>query len=500
MLLAAPVHAQQSEAQPVGLGSNVNSRYEELAPVITPDGKTLYFVREGDPKNRGYRNRDDDQDIWYARIGKDGSWGKAENIGAPLNTEFNNGLSGISSDGTIALVFGYYRGGKRIQPGYSLAHLTKQGWSTPVGIDIADFAEIAVGRYLAACLSEDGRTIVFSVSQNEDNSDDDLFVTFHVAGSEWSRPRPLTGLNGMTDDSCPFLASDGQTLYFSSIRDDGYGGHDVYMTRRLDDSWKHWSDPVNLGPSVNTSGGDLYYTIPASGQYAYYTSTAESDNSDIYRIELPDSVRPKPVVIITGRIFNSRTKKPIETRVEYESLADGKKVGSATSNPQTGEYQIILPSGRLYGFYATAEGMYPVSQNLDLTNLASYKEIRRDLFLAPIEQGAAITLNNIFFDFDRYQLRDESKPELDRLIAVLEQSPTMTVRLNGHTDNVGTPEYNRTLSENRANAVRQYLIGRGIASSRLTVRGFGFTKPVSSNDDEEGRQHNRRVEFVILTK
>ncbi|MDH7516294.1 MAG: OmpA family protein [Bacteroidota bacterium] len=501
LLLVVSLKAQDHRGRPVRLGPNVNSSAEEIHPIISPDGKTLYFVRGGHAQNIGFRWNPRDQDAWYSKMGNDGEWGPARNMGPPINNRYHNSLAGITGDGTQAIVLNYYREGEPIESGYSWTRLSKKGWSMPIGIDIMGFSEISVGPSVSQCLSEDGKTIVFSASRNRDDTNQNLYVTFHVAGSEWSLPQPLVDLNTDDDEICPFLAADGKTLYFSSDRKGGYGDDDVYMARRLDDSWESWSEPVNLGPSVNTEGADMYYTIPASGRYAYYVSSAETGNLDIYRIELPESMRPLPVVLITGRIYNSKTKKPIETEVVYESLADGTRVGSVKSNPLTGMYQIILPSGKLYGFYANAEGMYPVSQNIDLRGLDSYREIRRDLSLTPIEQGATITLNNIFFDFDKSDLRSESKPEIDRLIALLEASPSMRVQLNGHTDNVGTVEYNRKLSENRANAVREYILTHStVRSDRVTTKGFGFTRPVSPNDDEEGKQKNRRVEFLILSK
>lgn len=497
--LVSPIAAQ--DGVPVNLGTMVNSSASELLPVISPDGKTLFVVRDGHPKNMGYSETYGDQDIWYSTAKKDGNWSMMKNIGAPLNNSSPNGLCGISADGMRALVLGYYgTDGRLLKRGYSFSTLTRKGWSTPRGIDITGYNDMAKGRTVSACLSENARVIVFSLSENGNDEDHDLFMTYMVSGSEWSLPQRLIDLNSNDNESCPFLAADGMTLYFSSDREGGYGEMDLYVARRLDDTWENWSEPVNLGPSVNTAGSDLYYSIPSSGMYAYYASSMDSDNADIYKIELPESVRPRPVVLITGRIFDSKTKKPIETEVQYETLSDGKVVGSTTSNPQTGEYKIVLPSGKAYGYYARAEGMYPISENLDLTALKEYKEIRRDLYLTRIEVGATIRMNNIFFDFNKAELREESIPELDRLIAVLRGSPGMTIQINGHTDNVGTQEYNQQLSEQRAEAVRSYLLTTGnITASRLTSRGFGFSRPVASNNDEAGRQMNRRVEFNILS-
>jgi outer membrane protein OmpA-like peptidoglycan-associated protein len=218
---------------------------------------------------------------------------------------------------------------------------------------------------------------------------------------------------------------------------------------------------------------------------------------DIVRISVPPEARVRKVALISGRVFDAKTKKPLAAGVLYEILSSNTEVGRARSNPKSGAYSIILPSGSLYGFRAEAKGYYPVSEQLDTRALVSYVEIQRDLSIIPVEKNVAIRLNNLFFDFAKYDLRVESAAELDRLCSFLNSNVGCIIEIDGHTDNVGDEKSNKTLSQSRAKAVLDYIVGHGVAATRLSSKGFGKSKPVVTNDTEEGRQKNRRVEFVI---
>jgi outer membrane protein OmpA-like peptidoglycan-associated protein len=211
-------------------------------------------------------------------------------------------------------------------------------------------------------------------------------------------------------------------------------------------------------------------------------------------------VKPNPVVLIYGRVLNAKTNEPIEAEIKYENLSSGLEAGIANSNPNDGSYKIILPYGNNYGYSAKANGYYSVSENINLKKFSDYKEIEKNLYLAPIEIGEVVRLNNIFFDFNKYELKPESFPELDRIVKFLTDYPILEIELSGHTDNLGSHDYNQKLSENRANAVAEYLFTKGISRNRIMVIGYGETLPIDTNDTDEGRQKNRRVEFKILKK
>ncbi|MDP4237670.1 MAG: OmpA family protein, partial [Bacteroidota bacterium] len=297
----------------------------------------------------------------------------------------------------------------------------------------------------------------------------------------------------------PFLAADGKTLYFASDGFSGYGSTDMFLSRRLDDTWQHWSEPENLGPDFNTPDWDAYFTIPASGDYAYFVSRQGAiGEADVFRAKLPASLQPSAVVLVMGKVIDAKTGKPLEATIHYEVLPGGKEAGIAHSNPVTGQYKISLPSGALYGFRAEANGYLAVNENLDVKKLDAYAEIKRDLKLVPAEVGQTVRLNNLFFDFNKSELKSESFAELDRLVELLKASPKMEVEIVGHTDNVGNDATNKKLSNDRAIAVRNYLVSKSIAAKRLKTIGYGSSKPLASNETEEGRQQNRRVEFTIL--
>ena len=226
-----------------------------------------------------------------------------------------------------------------------------------------------------------------------------------------------------------------------------------------------------------------------------------TDNMDIFKVELPVFYKPAPVVLVQGKVYNSKTNEALGgVKILYERLPDGTEIGLATSDPTSGVYKIVLPSGAKYGYLAEAEGYVAVNANIDLNNLEEYKEINQDLYLVPIETGATVVMNNIFFDFDRSALKEDSYPELTRVVEFMNNNPDVEIEIAGHTDSLGPEYYNNALSNRRAKAVFDYLIEKGIAAQRVVSRGFGESKPVVSNDTKEGQAQNRRVEFKILVE
>ena len=357
------------------------------------------------------------------------------------------------------------------------------------------------GKYLSFNMHPDNKTLLMSFSEKEGDEDSDLYISFKTDNNEFSAPMALTALNSTGDDIGPFLAADGVTLYWSSNRSGGFGDNDIWMSKRLDDTYQKWTTPLNLGASINTSNWDSYYTIPASGEYAYMVSSKNSiGRSDVVRIKLKEEYKPNPVVLIKGRVLDKKTNKPVLANINYVTLADNKEIGITQSHPETGEYQIILPYGKLYGFQASAKGYYSVSDNLDVTDLKEYKEITRDLYLVPLEVGQVVRLNNIFFEFGKAILKPESFIELDKVVKFMNENPNMEIALGGHTDNVGSDDYNLKLSTERSKAVLEYIVSKGIITTRLTTQGYGKTKPLAENNTEEGKALNRRVEFTITKK
>jgi outer membrane protein OmpA-like peptidoglycan-associated protein len=488
-----------AQYQKENLGAAVNSQYAELSPTISPDGKKLFFIRTGHPENSSYP-QPGSQDIWMTKLDSTGKWTAARHLNAPFNDELYNGIEGFSVDGNVRYIKGYYERGQYAGMGFSYFELTKEGWVGPKGIKVKGYESGIkdADRSISSCMHSDNQTLLMSFVPNDrKKSDHDLYVSFRKENGNFSEPMLLPTVSSPYDEIGPFLASDGVTLYFGSNRPGGYGSHDIWMSRRLDDTWQKWSEPVNLGPEINTNDWDAYYSVAASGDVAYMVSSAGGfGNSDIVRITLKEEVRPNPVALVSGKVLDQKTGKPVEATITYYSLADNIEAGTARSNA-TGDYSIVLPYGKAYGFRAQAGGYYAVSENLDLTGLKSYQEIKRDLFLVPIEIGQVVRLNNIFFESGKATLKPESFEELDRVVKLLTDNPTMEIDLAGHTDNVGTDEANQQLSDDRSKAVYDYLTSKGILASRLSTKGYGETKPIDTNDTEDGRSKNRRVEFTI---
>ena len=349
------------------------------------------------------------------------------------------------------------------------------------------------------------KALLMSVERDDSRGDRDLYVSFQKNDSLWTAPLNLGDIiNTAGEESAPFLASDNVTLYFSSNGFSGFGGADVYMTKRLDDTWTNWSEPENMGPDINTKLNDLFFNIPSTSEYAYYSREVAVDNADVYRVKLPVFMSPEPTVVVRGKLIDSKTGKPIAAKIIYEQLPEGKEIGIAQSDPETGEYEIHLPGGYLYGVRAEADGHISSNQNLDLTKVTKDGEIRSQnirldpLELAKIEPDASISLNNIFFDFDKSTLKAESFPELNRTLKLMSERPTLEVEISGHADATGPEEYNMDLSKRRAQSVVRYLTDKEVATTRIKVSFFGETKPIETNATREGRSKNRRVEFKIL--
>jgi outer membrane protein OmpA-like peptidoglycan-associated protein len=232
----------------------------------------------------------------------------------------------------------------------------------------------------------------------------------------------------------------------------------------------------------------------------YFVSYHNSNNrsADIFRAKLPEEVRPYPVVIISGKVLNAKTNQPISAEIVYEFLEKSVEAGYALANPTTGEYKIILPANNSYGFWAKAKGFFPMSENIDLTQVNSYQELTKDLFLTPVEIGQSVKLNNIFFEQSSAKLLAQSYPELERLLRILQENPSIKIRLEGHTDVEGKPLDNLKLSQDRVDFIKSYLISKGIEKERISTLALGESQPLTHNRDEESKKRNRRVELRIL--
>ncbi len=480
------------------IGTNINTSATELAPIISPDGQTLYFARGYSSTNpNGWS---DEADIWYSERQPDGTWGPAKNIGKPLNNTGVNVVINVTPDGNTLYLEGLYNrdGSFKSDQGISVTHRTKNGWSVPRQVKVDNFYNKNI--YETYYFTPDQKVLILSIERDDTYGDLDLYVSFRRQNGTYTEPKNMgADINTFGDEGTPFMAPDGVTLFFSTSGLRGYGSNDIYVTKRLDDTWLHWSKPKNLGPSINTADWDTYLSVSARGDTAFLVSTANSyGNEDIFTIELSDKMKPDPVVMIYGKVLDDSTHRPVAATITYQDLSTGKEVGIAQSDPKTGEYKIILPYGKFYGFRATAKKYIAVNQNIDLRQTSEYQEIKRDLYLTKAEVGKVIVLNNVFFKQASSEMYPTSYPELDRIVKIMKDNPRMQIELRGHTDNRGDAQALMKLSEDRVKVVKDYLVNKGIAESRISTKAFGGTKPINRNNSEAEHARNRRVEFKIL--
>jgi len=499
------------------MSENVNSEYEEHSPVLSPDGKRLYFSRQFHPDNVG--GVDDQEDIWVSELDEEtGEWLPAKNIGPPLNTKGPNFISSISMvDGKEVLVLGNQYGKKgRMYSGVSMSTREGDSFTKPVAINIKDnynYSDKADFFLVPA-----GEALILSAERDDTYGKRDLYVTFKRE-DEWTVPRNLgQDINTVGEEESPFLASDGKTLYFSTDGISGYGGKDIFVSTRLDDSWTKWSTPENLGRGINKEGDDEYFSIPSTGKYAYFTRGEEGENMDIFNFQVDDLFIKKegpvyesmahlefeedekqPVLVtIEGKVIDSKTGYPIPNAVvAIERLPDGVDIGSDTTDA-SGNYSMRVRAGARYGLVPTSEGYISENDNLDFNEIEESTSVTQNLKLVPAATGEKVVFKNIFFDFDKATLKTSSYPELERVYDLLESNKVSKILITGHTDSMSSEEYNLRLSKRRARAVYAYFVDKGIDKSRLSYEGKGESEPAVPNTNAKNRQQNRRVEFEIM--
>jgi OmpA-OmpF porin, OOP family len=492
------------------LGELINTGHPEMRPTISADGNMLFFIRQNDPANIQYQTVPNSQDIWYSLRDTTGKWSKAKHLSEKVNASQYNAVYWISPDLNTILLKGSFIDGQYLGMGVSMIHKRRDNsWTNAEMLKIRNFEKFSRTMQIGASMGQDGKTLLFYMTDKKESYDNDLYVSFLEGNDIWTAPKSLgkkINLSGYNEMS-PFIAADGVTLYFSSDRPGGIGENDIWMSKRLDDSWTKWSEPVNMGRPINTEGSEAFFTLDAGGEFAYLTSSDGAFGaSDIVRVKLLEKEKPNPVVLVSGNVYNAKTKQPLTASLVYQTLPDGAEAGNGISSPVDGSFKIVLPYDKNYSIRASADKFFAISENLNLDSLvkAGYKEIHKDLYLAPIEIGQVFRLNNVFFDFDKYSLRPESFIELDRVVNFLNEYPNIEIEMSAHTDSKGADEYNMALSDNRAKSVKEYILSKGIAATRIISKGYGEIKPVAANtntdgtDNPEGRQLNRRVEFTIL--
>ncbi|MBS1755336.1 MAG: OmpA family protein [Ferruginibacter sp.] len=468
--------------KPVNLGDSINTSDLEYFPSLTIDGSKMIFTR-----------RVASDEDFYESDFIDGRWSKAKPLGGKVNTNFNEGAQNISQDGQLLVFTGcnYPEGEGSCDLYFSIK--TNTGWSEPQNLGPVvntDFWESSPS------LSPDKRDLYFASSRAGGFGGRDIWVTHRMPNGKWSRPQNLgESVNTSGDESCPFIHADNETLYFNSNGHTGYGMTDLFFSKKINDSI--WAPAENLGYPINNIDDQGSLIVAADGKTAYYASDGADTRGglDIYSFQLRDDIRPLKTLWVKGKVYDKKTNAGLPSSVELTNVKTDRIV-SKIQTDEDGNYLITLPVGNDYAFNVNRRGYLFYSDNFSITpNTDSVFIV--NIALQPIEKGASIVLKNIFFETGKFDLQNESKSELDKLVELLNDNPNLKIQIDGHTDNVGQQKDNLELSNNRAKSVVGYLLSKGINQQRLSFKGFGATKPVADNNTETGRAKNRRTELYV---
>ncbi|GAB4140265.1 MAG: OmpA family protein [Bacteroidia bacterium] len=491
--------------KPVNMGASVNTDACEYFPNVTADDNTFLFTRNReqiDP-NTGAKMRSQ-EDFYISFRDANGDWSVARNLGPPINTPANEGAPSLSADGRYLFFaaceeYDGYGGGRQGFGSCDIFFSQKINgqWSKTVNVG----APLNTSSWeTQPSFSTDGKTLYFISNRPGGFGSGDIWMCELKPDGKWTPPMNLgETINTAGNEEAVFIHPDNQTLYFASDGHVGMGGLDLYVCRR--DSTGKWGKPVNLGYPINTGGDESGLIVNGTGNLAYYSSDREGGFGcdDIYMFELPPTLRPVPVTYMKGKTFDKKTNVPVGAAFELIDLATGNVVIASASDPKTGEFLVCLPVNKNYALNVSATGYCFYSESFMLKEVSDpNKPYQKNVPLSPIEVGASVILNNVFFETNKYDLKKESQAELLKLVAFMKANPNVRIEISGHTDNVGDKKSNQILSENRAKSVFVFLVQNGVEATRMTYKGYGDTQPVVPNDSPENRQKNRRTEFKII--
>ncbi|MCX7605839.1 MAG: OmpA family protein [Bacteroidia bacterium] len=500
LLLTQSIHAARLLRQPVpfqprNLGSAINSPYEEYLPSLTADGRRLFYTsrrpKEGVP---AHPLRGNDEDLYWAeRDSLSREWNPAQPLGPPINSPQNEGAAFFSADGQWAFLTLCDRTDGYGSCDLYFSELKGFAWSEPrnLGPDLNT-------AYWEShpSLTHDRKRLYFASGRPGGQGGTDIWYSDWREG-KWQKPQNIgPPINTPGDEYSPMIAADGRTLYFASDYHPGMGGQDLFITFLTDTGW---SLPRNLGYPLNTPADEQTLCIDARGEIGYVSLVRPGGmgKEDIYEFPLWPEIRPqKAASYVRGRVIDKQTQLPVAAFIVLVEVQSRDTIRSLHCNPKTGDFLVSLPLGQRYALFAKAEGYLFYSGHFDLmeTDTAYTLTVQ----LERLQKGSRLTLRNVFFEFDRAELRPESAMELDEVVRLLKANPSWQIEIQGHTDSIGSPSYNQSLSQRRAEAVRSYLIQKGISSSRMIARGYGANRPLASNNTEEGRALNRRTEILFI--
>lgn len=533
--LCLPIGVQAQKAPAAGLAdSAVNTRFNEIKPLVSPDGSTLYFSRSNHARSAG--GRKDKGDVWMAPILTGGAseeveLGPARHAGQPFNNAELNTVIGFSENGEDI----YYQSSNPEARSMRQAGIYKVAGNggSPQPVKIHYFFNGA--RYQDASIAADGKVMLLSLESYSTYGLEDLYVSFLQPDGSWSEPKNLgPEINTTKQEMAAWLSQDGETLYFTSNGHGGYGSMDIFRSKRLDGSWKRWSKPENLGTEINTPGADMYYSESPQGGWAWFSSTQNSEGyGDIRKVPIPEQEEESPLVaeetpavteqpvmqhpVVKAQVQPEQEEEVIEEvtvlvkqsfdlqgnvineegELQPAQLRISRQEGAFTEDARTnGRYTVSLPEAGRYKVRAQAPGYFAVDTVLEVREGDNALNLR----LKPLRVGETVQLQNVMFRQSTAVLVEDSNEALDEVAEMMKENPQMEILLTGHTDNQGNSKVNIRLSRERVEAVKNYLISRGISEKRIEGKGLGGTRPIASNASEETRRLNRRVEFTITKK
>lgn len=470
---------------PNNLGQNVNTTDAEYFPALTADGETLIFTRQ----------INGNEDFWTSQF-KNNSWNLATPLSSKINTaKYNEGAQTISPDGKYLFFTGCNRPDGLGRCDIYVSHREGKDWGEPYNVGSPVNSEYWESQ---PAISPDGRTLYFISNRPGGSGGYDIWKSTITEDAKWGPAINLgPEINTAYDENTPFLHADGKTLYFSSDGWPGFGNKDIYYSR-MDDAGK-WQKPINIGYPINSFEDESGLVVSADGNLGLFSSNLKDGfgSQDIYSFGIPEQAKPLKISYVKGIVKDKDSHKTIESNVQVIDLKTNKTVFDDYTDAETGQFLAVMPVGSNYMFNVSAEGYLFYSENFELKSGDINKPYQIEVSIEKIKAGANVTLRNIFFDTNKYNLLPASIRELEILINFLNENEKVSIEIQGHTDNVGDDNLNEKLSLNRASAVYEYLIKNNIDSKRLIFKGFGETKPIADNKTELGRKNNRRTSFII---